>query len=173
VKRSLAARATNISRTVGKTTCWWAVPRTPKLEINVTCQETGMTSFCFFLLGLVSCYSLFASVYKYIKWKRTDKNVNQVKQSKGKVVPVLNWAPRREGVLEDFRYSSTHSLTLALDGGEWSASRAGRFTPRGKAPSTHWIGGWVGPRAVLNAVVKGKIPTPAGNPTLEPRSSNP
>jgi hypothetical protein len=44
-------------------------------------------------------------------------------------------------------YSSTHSLTLALDEGEWSASRSGRFTPRERPPGTHWIGGWVGPRA--------------------------
>jgi hypothetical protein len=49
-------------------------------------------------------------------------------------------------------YSSTHSLTSALDGGEWSASRTGRFTPRERAPGTHWIGGWVGPRAILFAV---------------------
>jgi hypothetical protein len=58
------------------------------------------------------------------------------------------------------RYSSKHSLTSALDGGEWSASRPGRFTPRERAPGTHWIGGWVGPRAVLDAVVKRKIPIP-------------
>jgi len=35
-------------------------------------------------------------------------------------------------------------LTSALDGGEWSASRPVRFTPRERAPGTHWIGGWVG-----------------------------
>jgi hypothetical protein len=29
-----------------------------------------------------------------------------------------------------------------------------------RAPATHWIGGWVGPRAVLDAVVKRKIPSP-------------
>jgi hypothetical protein len=51
-------------------------------------------------------------------------------------------------------------LTSAPDGGEWSASRPGRFTPRERAPVTHWIGGWVGPRAVLDAVVKRKIPSP-------------
>jgi hypothetical protein len=28
-----------------------------------------------------------------------------------------------------------------------------------RAPGTHWIGGWVGPRAVLDAVVKKKIPS--------------
>jgi hypothetical protein len=49
-------------------------------------------------------------------------------------------------------------FTSALDGGEWSASRLGRFTPRKRAPSAHRIGGWVGPRAVLDAVVKRKIP---------------
>jgi hypothetical protein len=32
--------------------------------------------------------------------------------------------------------------------------------PRERAPGTHWIGGWVGPRAILDAVVKRKIPSP-------------
>jgi hypothetical protein len=79
---------------------------------------------------------------------------------KGKVVPVLNLTPSHEGVLGEWRYSSTHSLTSAPDGGEWSASRSGRFTPRERAFDTHWIGGWVGPRAVLDAMVKTKIPSP-------------
>jgi hypothetical protein len=42
---------------------------------------------------------------------------------------------------------------------ECSASRPGRFIPRERAPGTHWIGGWVGPRAVLDTVVKRKIPS--------------
>jgi hypothetical protein len=50
-------------------------------------------------------------------------------------------------------------LTSALDGGEWSASRFSRFTPRERDPGTHWLGGWVGPRAVLDSVVKRKIPS--------------
>jgi hypothetical protein len=78
---------------------------------------------------------------------------------KGKVVAVLNWASRHEGVLGEWRYSSTHSLTSALDRGEWSVSPLGRFISRERAPSTHWIGGWVGPRAGLDAV-KRKIPSP-------------
>jgi hypothetical protein len=49
-------------------------------------------------------------------------------------------------------------FTSALDGGEFSASRTGRFTPRERAPGTHWIGGWVGPRDVLDPVVR-KIPS--------------
>jgi hypothetical protein len=55
---------------------------------------------------------------------------------------------------------STNFLTSALDGGEWSASRPCRFTPRERAPGIHWIGGWMGPRGGLDAVVKRKIPRP-------------
>jgi len=32
-----------------------------------------------------------------------------------------------------------HSLTLALDGGEWSASCPGHLTPKERAPGTHCI----------------------------------
>jgi hypothetical protein len=31
-------------------------------------------------------------------------------------------------------------LNSALDAGEWTASRPGRFTPRELAPGIHWIG---------------------------------
>jgi hypothetical protein len=53
-------------------------------------------------------------------------------------------------------------LTSALDGDEWG------FTPRllyawGKNPGIHWIGGWVGPRAGLDAVENSKNLTPARN----------
>jgi hypothetical protein len=37
-------------------------------------------------------------------------------------------------------------LISALDGGDWSASHPGRFTPGERAPGTHWIEGWVGLR---------------------------
>jgi hypothetical protein len=80
--------------------------------------------------------------------------------------PFFNSAQRYEGVLGEWRYSAIHSLTSALDGGEWSASRPGRLNPRERAPGTYWIGGWVGPRALLDAVVKRKIPSPR-------RESNP
>jgi hypothetical protein len=36
---------------------------------------------------------------------------------------------------------------------------------------THWIGGWVGPRAGLDAVMKRKIPNPCRD--LNTRSSSP
>jgi len=43
-------------------------------------------------------------------------------------------------------------LTSAVDGDEWLGSRPGRFTVKERDPGTHWIGGWVGPKAVLDAV---------------------
>jgi hypothetical protein len=48
-------------------------------------------------------------------------------------------------------HSSSQSLTSALDAGEWSDSRPGRFTSRERAPGTHWLGGLVGPRAGLDS----------------------
>jgi hypothetical protein len=40
--------------------------------------------------------------------------------------------------------------------------------PKEGEPGTHWIRGWVGPRAVLDAVVKRKIPSPRRE--LNPRT---
>jgi hypothetical protein len=75
---------------------------------------------------------------------------HEVQKIKGEGVP---------GILGEWMYSSTHSLTSALDVDEWSSSRLCRFTHKERAPGTHWIGGWVGPRAGLDAVVKRKIPS--------------
>jgi hypothetical protein len=63
-------------------------------------------------------------------------------------------------------------LTLVLDGGNWSASSPGRFTPGERAAGTHRKGGWVGPRARLDAVANRKDPfsAPAGNRTPDAKS---
>jgi hypothetical protein len=50
-----------------------------------------------------------------------------------------------------------HILTSVLAGGEWLASHPGRFTPGERAPGTHWIGGWMNPRAGLDDVEKRKF----------------
>jgi hypothetical protein len=68
----------------------------------------------------------------------------------------------------EWRYSSIHSFISALEGGEWSASRPDRLTPRERNPGTHWAGGWVGSRAFLDAVVKRRITSPP--PELNPRT---
>jgi hypothetical protein len=66
------------------------------------------------------------------------------------------------------------SLTLTLYGSVWLASRPGRFTLEEGAPSTHWIGDRVGPRAGLDAVVKWKklfsFPCLRSNPGRPSRS---
>jgi hypothetical protein len=54
----------------------------------------------------------------------------------------------------------TYSLKSALDESEWSASHLGSFTLRGRNIGTRWIGGSVGLRAVVDAVVKREIPSP-------------
>jgi hypothetical protein len=55
-------------------------------------------------------------------------------------------------------------VTSVLNGGEWSASRLGLFTP-GIELGTHWTGGWVGLRAGLDVLTKRKhiFPTPDRN----------
>jgi hypothetical protein len=53
-------------------------------------------------------------------------------------------------------------LTSTLVEGEWSLSRPCRFTPGERTFGTHWIGGWVGPRAGLKDVEKRKFLTLPG-----------
>jgi hypothetical protein len=78
-------------------------------------------------------------------------------KSKGKFVPVLSelsptpWRRIGGGYIDHI------FLTSALVGGEWSASRPGRFTP-----GIHWIGGWVDRRAGLDDFEKRKFLTLQG-----------
>jgi hypothetical protein len=53
-------------------------------------------------------------------------------------------------------------LISALAGGEWLASRPGRFTPGERAAGNHWIGGKVDPRAGLDDVERRKFLTLPG-----------
>jgi hypothetical protein len=97
---------------------------------------------------LFNCLSIWNPHIKYI--------LNTV-QVQGKVSLCLI---SRELLREDIWASGVICpliLTSTLDGGEWSASRPYRFTPRERACSTHSIGGWVGPTASLDAVEKRKI----------------
>jgi len=75
--------------------------------------------------------------------------------SKGKVkVVFVPW--RRIGGVEIYLYTF---LTSALDGGEWSDSHPDCFILRER---THWIGGWVGPRAHVYELAKIEVPVPTG-----------
>jgi hypothetical protein len=68
------------------------------------------------------------------------------------------------------RYSSTHSLNLALDGGEWSASRPGRFTPQIKSPRYQFDKKLGGHHSRSGRGVEEKNSQPP--PGIEPRSSD-
>jgi hypothetical protein len=59
-------------------------------------------------------------------------------------------------------YRYTFFLTSIQAGDEWSASHSGRFTPGERSPSTHWIEGWVAPRAGLDDVEERKFFTLPG-----------
>jgi hypothetical protein len=59
-------------------------------------------------------------------------------------------------------YRSTSSLPRVLAGCDWSASCPCRFTPGGRALCTHYIRGWVDPRAGLEDVEKRKFLTLPG-----------
>jgi hypothetical protein len=60
-----------------------------------------------------------------------------------------------EGPEGEYRYSSTLSITSALDGGGWSAPSPGPLYPRDRL-GTHCTGGWVGPRAGLDVCEKSR-----------------
>jgi hypothetical protein len=72
-------------------------------------------------------------------------------QGKGK--DKLYSSTGHEGPERECRYSSTHSLTSALDEGGWSMPRPGRFTPR-KKPGTLCRRVWVDPRTGLDGCGK-------------------
>jgi hypothetical protein len=70
-------------------------------------------------------------------------------------------------LLGERKYSFYSLLTSALDGvsGEHHAMAA--FYPQERTPGSHWISGWVGPRAGLDTEARGKIILPLSG--IEPR----
>jgi hypothetical protein len=53
-------------------------------------------------------------------------------------------------------------LTSARVGGEWSALHPCRVNPGETTPGTHWIAGWLDPRALLNNTENLKFLTLSG-----------
>jgi hypothetical protein len=132
-----------------------------RLQVHAVSPWNIMIPEKFFTQSLFICNIFYLGTSTSCKIKDKKVNVKVKVRVKVKLSLCFNWAPSHEGVLGEWRYSSTHSLTSTLDGGEWSYSRPGHFTPRERASGTHWIGRWVGPRAVLDAVVKRKSPSPS------------
>jgi hypothetical protein len=69
-----------------------------------------------------NCNTLFLKHATYLQ-NGPLHNILCLHNGKGKVKLYLcflfNRAPCHEGILGEWRYSSTHSFTSALDGGEW------------------------------------------------------
>jgi len=61
------------------------------------------------------------------------------------------------------------SSTSTLDEGELLAISSGRFIPEERAPSTHWIGGWMDSRAGLDTTEK-FLPCRESNPDRPARN---
>jgi len=130
------------------------------LWAGATWEESSVIYCCYYYCCHYCCWSYYCCCYYYCYYYyywhydlisvRSRLTYYGLMFTKSPVLLFsLNWAPRHEGVSGEWRHSSTHSLTLELGGDEWSASRSSRFTYRERAPRTHWIGGWLGPRAVL------------------------
>jgi hypothetical protein len=120
-------------------------------------------TLCLFLSGFPTknshaCYKLFPSS----AWFGRTNDIWWRKENLSRYTP---WESGGGGGGRQF---DTYSfLTSALERGEWSASRPGRALPRGeRAPGTHCTGGWVGPRAGLDAETgRRKSFGPAGDQT--------
>jgi hypothetical protein len=81
-------------------------------------------------------------------------------------VPVLSFLIEHHATRTYWGSGGIVPRSLGL-GTRWerSASRPGRFTSRERTPGIHWIGGWVGPRAGLDAGASRKFPAPTGTRT--------
>jgi len=136
-----------------------------KVYSGVNCRWKWASSFSAFLC-LITVIAVFQSKnrrigsggeFPCILKPRTTCDVSisplKVKLSLCFLLSTKPW--RRVG---KWRYSSTHS-TSAVDGS--GQLHAPACLPPGKDPlGTQRIGGWVDPRAILDAVVKRKIPSP-------------
>jgi len=62
-----------------------------------------------------------------------------------------------EGAKGERRHSSCSFLISTLDGVSGQSHMLAALIPLESTTSTNWTGGWVGPRAGLNAEARGKI----------------
>jgi hypothetical protein len=84
----------------------------------------------------------------------------------------FNWAPCHEGILRGGDIAP-RILDLSTRW-RWVVSFMPQLLyPRERTPGTNWIGGWVGPKAGLDMVVKRKIPSLTGTHTLNHPACSP
>jgi hypothetical protein len=88
------------------------------------------------VLCILNCRQWFMGDINVSIRKKAALVLRRYPKGKGKVVPVLNWAPRHEDVLGSGGIAPRILWPPALDGGERSASRTSHFTPTERAPGT-------------------------------------
>jgi hypothetical protein len=110
--------------------------QTKIIKLDKLCASTVVTNETIGIISLLSQESLNCLMFLHIIFI-CKYNVALCFVMKHCPCSFFNQAPCHEGVLGEWRYSSTHSLTSALDGGEWSASHLSCFIPRERAPGTH------------------------------------
>jgi hypothetical protein len=125
-----------------------------------------------YVLCIISISLLFASKYLQHLYQ-LYVFLNNVLCTKVKVKLSLwfNRTPRHGGVLG----SGGIGPRVLVLGTRWRwvvSFTPRKLYPRKRAPATHWIGGRTGLRAVLDAVAKRNIPSPAENRTPIIRSSH-
>jgi hypothetical protein len=68
----------------------------------------------------------------------------------------INLTSYKDKVVSVLKYSCTHDLKFALDGGVWPASQPGRSSHGVIGYNTHWVGDWVDLRTGFDAVQREK-----------------
>ena len=95
---------------------------------------------CVLVLSLTMLYE------KFLILRRIEQDmIINIRKGKGKGHPITG----HEGPEREQRYSSTLSLTSALDGVGGQRHAPAALSP-GERPGNHCVGGWVGPRAGLD-----------------------
>jgi hypothetical protein len=116
-----------------------------------------MASATDFLLWLISY------IFEWF-FEKSHPNGQMVKRCLSQSVPIKHYAMKMYGGVAVYLNAF---VTVALDDVKWWASFPGRFIPKKSVLDTHWLGGWVGRRAGLDAVEKRKTYLISGH---EPRT---
>jgi hypothetical protein len=103
-------------------------------------------------------------------WLTKHHDMKTYGRIKVKLSLCFNWAPLHEGVLGSGVIAQRIPDLRAR--WRWVVSFTPRpLYPRERAPGIHWVAGWVGTTADLDARARRKIPSPYRN--SKPRSSSP
>jgi hypothetical protein len=144
------------------------------LKISVYLMGGICTKTCGTNLILVLIASIFSLLDMKLKWSVIFLTKRPILQESGlqytiwfhiKVKVKLFLCLTKHHDMKTYCGEEVYSLTEALDGGEWSASCPGRFTPRERAPGPIGQDAEWAPEPVWKRCRREKFPASAGNRT--------